>query len=135
MKINYIIFLLGSFLIIFGSNFFLSKTEGENIKQNNLSEESSEFSVSEDTYEISDNKIEQFEPQNKSDLIKFSNNLIEGEVSLIGGSINNTKLKKYFAKPDSKQMIKILNDREYFSQLIIKAKDLTIDTNLSLIHI
>mgnify|MGYP003323847556 FL=1 len=130
MKINYIIFLLGSFLIIFGSNFFLSKTEGENIKQNNLSEESSEFSVSEDTYEISDNKIEQFEPQNKSDLIKFSNNLIEGEVSLIGGSINNTKLKKYFAKPDSKQMIKILNDREYFSQLIIKAKDLTIDTNI-----
>ena len=27
-------------------------------------------------------------------------------------------------------MINILNDREYFSQLIIKAKDLNIDTNI-----
>ena len=35
-----------------------------------------------------------------------------------------SELKKYFAKPDSNQMINILNDREYFSQLIIKAKDL-----------
>ena len=130
MKINYIIFLLGSFLIIFGSNFFLSNTEAEKVKQNNLSQESSEFNLSEDTYEISDNKIEQFEAKNKSDYIKFSNNLIEGEVSLIGGSINNTKLKKYFVKPDSNQMINILNDREYFSQLIIKAKDLNIDTNI-----
>ena len=57
MKINYIIFLLGSFLIIFGSNFFLSNTEAEKVKQNNLSQESSEFNLSEDTYEISDNKI------------------------------------------------------------------------------
>ena len=83
MKINYIIFLLGSFLIIFGSNFFFSNTEAEKVKQNNLSQESSEFNLSEDTYEISDNKIEQFEAKNKSDQIKFSNNLIEGEVSLI----------------------------------------------------
>ena len=67
MKINYIIFLLGSFLIIFGSNFFFSNTEAEKVKQNNSSQESSEFNLSEDTYEISDNKIEQFEAKNKSE--------------------------------------------------------------------
>ena len=52
-------------------------------------------------------RLEQLEAKKQTELHKkFSNNLIEGEVSLIGGSINNTKLKKYFAKPDSNQMIK-----------------------------
>jgi len=105
LKLNYIIFLLGSFLIIFGSNFFLSKNEALNTKESAEEKSTSEFSVPEQGYEISEENVEEMQAVDRSKLLKFSNNLLEGEISLIGASINNVRLRNFFVNPGSTQTV------------------------------
>ena len=130
MKLNYIIFLLGSFLIIFGSNFFLSKNEALNTKESAEEKSTSEFSVPEQGYEISEENVEEMQAVDRSKLLKFSNNLLEGEISLIGASINNVRLRNFFVNPGSTKTVELFGGSEFFSKLIFKAKDFEINTSL-----
>tara|TARA_B100000131_G_scaffold85553_1_gene82503 strand:+ start:5014 stop:6609 length:1596 start_codon:yes stop_codon:yes gene_type:complete len=130
LKLNYIIFLLGSFLIIFGSNFFLSKNEALNTKESAEEKSTSEFSVPEQGYEISEENVEEMQAVDRSKLLKFSNNLLEGEISLIGASINNVRLRNFFVNPGSTKTVELFGGSEFFSKLIFKAKDFEINTSL-----
>ena len=130
MKLNYIIFLLGSFLIIFGSNFFFGSPEKEKVKISENQEFQDEFTVKKESFIVSDEKIINEEVKNKNNFLKIENNLFKGEISLVGGYISNLELKNFYVKPSSNIKSNVFSDREYLSKIIFKAKDFEINTNL-----
>ena len=119
---------LGSFLIIFGSNFFFGSPEKEKEKISENQEFQDEFTVKKESFIVSDEKIINEEIKNKNNFLKIENNLFKGEISLVGGYISNLELKNFYVKPSSNIKSNVFSDREYLSKIIFKAKDFEINT-------
>ena len=131
MKKNYLIFLLASMVIIFGSNFFIDKEPvEEQVAQNLPSSEQSEFQVSENTYVVSE-ELSEATDEFLGESIKFSTPMFDGRISKIGGHIFDVRLKKYSDKPGDNNPTRIMERGEFISNTIIKAKDLNIPKKIS----
>jgi YidC/Oxa1 family membrane protein insertase len=123
VKKNYLIFLLASMVIIFGSNFFTSTDEvpAGNINETVSSNKESEYQVSDNPIEVSEDMPELSGTfQNES--VKFSTPMFDGKISKVGGFIYDVRLKKYFAAPDSYEFTKIMQAGEFMSKTIVQAK-------------
>ena len=130
MKMNYVIFLIASMVIIFASNFFgpTEQTPVPDIKVKQKAE--SEFSISKEPYEVEENLLE--ERQFSSDkYVSFSTPLISGKISQTGGYITELKLRKYYKTPESFEPIEIMDKSEFFSKTIVKAKDINIPKDIT----
>ena len=131
MKKNYLIFLLASMVIIFGSNFFIAQdTIEERPVSTSSSNEKSEFQVSENSYVVSDELADAPE-EFVNEGIKFSTPLFDGRISKLGGHIFDVRLKKYSDKPQGGEPTKIMEKGEYISNTIIKAKDINIPKKIN----
>lgn len=132
MKKNYLLFLLGSLIIIFGSNIFIApdSNEEKRIDQSTKIESSQEFEVSDNPVTVSD-EISDVNDVFQTPSINFSTPMFDGKISKFGGYIFDVKLNKYFEQPTSKEPIKIMNPGEFFSNTIIKAKDFNIPKDIN----
>jgi YidC/Oxa1 family membrane protein insertase len=129
LKLNYVIFLLGSFLIIFASNFFITSDDKEVLKKKDSESVAVQFAETEE-YTVSDETIFSEPVLDKSNILKFSNNNFSGEISLLGGKLINIKLNNYFKNPESDEKVQLLNRSEYLSKLILKAKNVELPNDL-----
>ena len=129
MKLNYVIFLLGSFLIIFASNFFITSDDKEVLKKKDSESVAVQFAETEE-YTVSDETIFSEPVLDKSNILKFSNNNFSGEISLLGGKLINIKLNNYFKNPESDEKVQLLDRSEYLSKLILKAKNVELPNDL-----
>ncbi|MBT3475808.1 membrane protein insertase YidC [bacterium] len=132
MKKNYLIFLLASMVIIFGSNFFVEDDvpQEKSLNTNNSVKSNSEYQVSENPLVVTEDIPEISETfQNES--IRFSTPLFDGKISKVGGYIFDVKLKRYSDAPDSNNPTKIMESGEFISNTIIKAKDIGIPKEIN----
>jgi len=129
LKLNYVIFLLGSFLIIFASNFFITSDDKEVLKEKDSESAAVQFTETEE-YTVSDETIFSEPVLDKSKILKFSNNNFSGEISLLGGKLINVKLNNYFKNPESDEKVQLLDRSEYLSKLILKAKNVELPNDL-----
>ena len=106
MKLNYVIFLLGSFLIIFASNFFITSDDKEVLKEKDSESAAVQFTETEE-YTVSYETIFSEPVLDKSKILKFSNNNFSGEISLLGGKLINVKLNNYFKNPESDEKVQL----------------------------
>ena len=132
MKKNYLIFLLASMVIIFGSNFFVEEdvSQEKSSTNNNSIESNSEYQVSEDTLVVIED-IPEISDAFQSESIKFSTPMFDGKISKVGGYIFDVKLKKYSDSPNSNNPTRIMETGEFISNTIIKAKDLGIPKEIN----
>ena len=130
MKMNYVIFLIASMVIIFASNFF-GPTEQPPISDIKVKQKAeSEFSISKEPYEVEENLLE--ERQFSTDkYVSFSTPLISGKISQTGGYITELKLRKHYKAPESFEPIEIMDKNEFFSKTIVKAKDINIPKDIT----
>ncbi len=131
MKKNYLLFLLGSIIIIFSSNLFIAQDTPKDdrvVKKDEAA--TSEFQVSDNPVIVSDDISDEntaFQTQS----ISFSTPMFDGKISKIGGYIFDVRLKKYFETPKNNEFIKIMNPGEFLSNTIIKVKDKNIPKDIS----
>ena len=132
MKKNYLIFLLASMVIIFGSNFFVEQdvSQEKSSTNNNSIESNSEYQVSEDTLVVIED-IPEISDAFQNESIKFSTPMFDGKISKVGGYIFDVKLKKYSDSPNSNNPTRIMETGEFISNTIIKAKDLGIPKEIN----
>ena len=132
MKKNYLIFLLASMVIIFGSNFFVEEdvSQEKSSTNNNSIESNSEYQVSEDTLVVIED-IPEISDAFQNESIKFSTPMFDGKISKVGGYIFDVKLKKYSDSPNSNNPTRIMQTGEFISNTIIKAKDLGIPKKIN----
>ena len=132
MKKNYLIFLLASMVIIFGSNFFVEEdiSQEKSLTNNNSIESNSEYQVSEDTLVVIED-IPEISDAFQNESIKFSTPMFDGKISKVGGYIFDVKLKKYSDSPNSNNPTRIMETGEFISNTIIKAKDLGIPKEIN----
>jgi YidC/Oxa1 family membrane protein insertase len=132
MKKNYLIFLLASMVIIFGSNFFVEEdvSQEKSSTNNNSIESNSEYQVSEDTLVVIED-IPEISDAFQSESIKFSTPMFDGKISKVGGYIFDVKLKQYSDSPNSINPTRIMETGEFISNTIIKAKDLGIPKEIN----
>ena len=132
MKKNYLIFLLASMVIIFGSNFFVEEdvSQEKSSTNNNSIESNSEYQVSEDTLVVIED-IPEISDAFQNESIKFSTPMFDGKISKVGGYIFDVKLKKYSDSPNSNNPTRIMETGEFISNTIIKAKDLGIPKKIN----
>ena len=132
MKKNYLIFLLASMVIIFGSNFFVEEdvSQEKSSTNNNSIESNSEYQVSEDTLVVIED-IPEISDAFQNESIKFSTPMFDGKISKVGGYIFDVKLKKYSDSPNSNNPTRIMETGEFISNTIIKAKDLGIPKEIN----
>ena len=132
MKKNYLIFLLASMVIIFGSNFFVEQdvSQEKSSTNNNSIESNSEYQVSEDTLVVIED-IPEISDAFQNESIKFSTPMFDGKISKVGGYIFDVKLKKYSDSPNSNNPTRIMQTGEFISNTIIKAKDLGIPKKIN----
>ena len=132
MKKNYLIFLLASMVIIFGSNFFVEQdvSQEKSSTNNNSIESNSEYQVSEDTLVVTED-IPEISDAFQNESIKFSTPMFDGKISKVGGYIFDVKLKKYSDSPNSNNPTRIMETGEFISNTIIKAKDLGIPKEIN----
>ena len=132
MKKNYLIFLLASMVIIFGSNFFVEQdvSQEKSSTNNNSIESNSEYQVSEDTLVVIED-IPEISDAFQSESIKFSTPMFDGKISKVGGYIFDVKLKQYSDSPNSINPTRIMETGEFISNTIIKAKDLGIPKEIN----
>ena len=93
MKKNYLLFLLGSLIIIFGSNIFIApdSNEEKRIDQSTKIESSQEFEVSDNPVTVSD-EISDVNDVFQTPSINFSTPMFDGKISKFGGYIFDVKL-------------------------------------------
>lgn len=132
MKKNYLIFLLASMVIIFGSNFFVEQdvSQEKSSTNNNSIESNSEYQVSEDALVVIED-IPEISDAFQNESIKFSTPMFDGKISKVGGYIFDVKLKKYSDSPNSNNPTRIMETGEFISNTIIKAKDLGIPKEIN----
>lgn len=132
MKKNYLIFLLASMVIIFGSNFFVEEdvSQEKSSTNNNSIESNSEYQVSEDTLVVTED-IPEISDAFQNESIKFSTPMFDGKISKVGGYIFDVKLKQYSDSPNSNNPTRIMETGEFISNTIIKAKDLGIPKEIN----
>ena len=132
MKKNYLIFLLASMVIIFGSNFFVEEdvSQEQSSTNNNSIESNSEYQVSEDTLVVIED-IPEISDAFQNESIKFSTPMFDGKISKVGGYIFDVKLKQYSDSPNSNNPTRIMETGEFISNTIIKAKDLGIPKEIN----
>ncbi|MDG2006537.1 MAG: membrane protein insertase YidC [Thermodesulfobacteriota bacteirum] len=132
MKKNYLIFLLASMVIIFGSNFFVEEdvSQEQSSTNNNSIESNSEYQVSEDTLVVTED-IPEISDAFQNESIKFSTPMFDGKISKVGGYIFDVKLKQYSDSPNSNNPTRIMETGEFISNTIIKAKDLSIPKEIN----
>lgn len=132
MKKNYLIFLLASMVIIFGSNFFVEEdiSQEKSLTNNNSIESNSEYQVSEDALVVIED-IPEISDAFQNESIKFSTPMFDGKISKVGGYIFDVKLKKYSDSPNSNNPTRIMETGEFISNTIIKAKDLGIPKEIN----
>ena len=132
MKKNYLIFLLASMVIIFGSNFFVEQdvSQEKSSTNNNSIESNSEYQVSEDALVVIED-IPEISDAFQNESIKFSTPMFDGKISKVGGYIFDVKLKKYSDSPNSNNPTRIMETGEFISNTIIKAKDLGIPKKIN----
>ena len=132
MKKNYLIFLLASMVIIFGSNFFVEQdvSQEKSSTNNNSIESNSEYQVSEDTLVVTED-IPEISDAFQNESIKFSTPMFDGKISKVGGYIFDVKLKQYSDSPNSNNPTRIMETGEFISNTIIKAKDLGIPKEIN----
>ena len=132
MKKNYLIFLLASMVIIFGSNFFVEQdvSQEKSSTNNNSIESNSEYQVSEDALVVIED-IPEISDAFQNESIKFSTPMFDGKISKVGGYIFDVKLKKYSDSPNSNNPTRIMQTGEFISNTIIKAKDLGIPKKIN----
>ena len=132
MKKNYLIFLLASMVIIFGSNFFVEEdvSQEKSSTNNNSIESNSEYQVSEDALVVIED-IPEISDAFQNESIKFSTPMFDGKISKVGGYIFDVKLKKYSDSPNSNNPTRIMETGEFISNTIIKAKDLGIPKEIN----
>ncbi len=132
MKKNYLIFLLASMVIIFGSNFFVEEdvSQEKSSTNNNSIESNSEYQVSEDTLVVIED-IPEISDAFQNESIKFSTPMFDGKISKVGGYIFDVKLKEYSDSPNSNNPTRIMETGEFISNTIIKAKDLGIPKEIN----
>lgn len=132
MKKNYLIFLLASMVIIFGSNFFVEQdvSQEKSSTNNNSIESNSEYQVSEDALVVIED-IPEISDAFQNESIKFSTPMFDGKISKVGGYIFDVKLKKYSDSPNSNNPTRIMQTGEFISNTIIKAKDLGIPKEIN----
>ena len=132
MKKNYLIFLLASMVIIFGSNFFVEEdvSQEKSSTNNNSIESNSEYQVSEDTLVVIED-IPEISDAFQNESIKFSTPMFDGKISKVGGYIFDVRLKEYSDSPNSNNPTRIMQTGEFISNTIIKAKDLGIPKKIN----
>ena len=132
MKKNYLIFLLASMVIIFGSNFFVEEdvSQEKSSTNNNSIESNSEYQVSEDTLVVTED-IPEISDAFQNESIKFSTPMFDGKISKVGGYIFDVRLKEYSDSPNSNNPTRIMQTGEFISNTIIKAKDLGIPKKIN----
>ena len=132
MKKNYLIFLLASMVIIFGSNFFVEQdvSQEKSSTNNNSIESNSEYQVSEDTLVVIED-IPEISDAFQNESIKFSTPMFDGKISKVGGYIFDVELKQYSDSPNSNNSTRIMETGEFISNTIIKAKDLDIPKEIN----
>ena len=132
MKKNYLIFLLASMVIIFGSNFFVEEdvSQEKSSTNNNSIESNSEYQVSEDTLVVIED-IPEISDAFQNESIKFSTPMFDGKISKVGGYIFDVRLKEYSDSPNSNNPTRIMQTGEFISNTIIKAKDLGIPKEIN----
>ena len=132
MKKNYLIFLLASMVIIFGSNFFVEQdvSQEKSSTNNNSIESNSEYQVSEDALVVIED-IPEISDAFQNESIKFSTPMFDGKISKVGGYIFDVKLKEYSDSPNSNNPTRIMQTGEFISNTIIKAKDLGIPKEIN----
>ena len=132
MKKNYLIFLLASMVIIFGSNFFVEQdvSQEKSSTNNNSIESNSEYQVSEDALVVIED-IPEISDAFQNESIKFSTPMFDGKISKVGGYIFDVKLKQYSDSPNSNNPTRIMETGEFISNTIIKAKDLGIPKEIN----
>ena len=132
MKKNYLIFLLASMVIIFGSNIFVEEdvSQEKSSTNNNSIESNSEYQVSEDTLVVIED-IPEISDAFQNESIKFSTPMFDGKISKVGGYIFDVRLKEYSDSPNSNNPTRIMQTGEFISNTIIKAKDLGIPKKIN----
>ena len=140
MNRNYVTFLIGAFLVIVVSQFFIVPPEDDKLSSQTKDDRAitqekvdEEFSVEEESYALPEENILDEERLSYERYVSFSTPLYEGKISTIGGKILDVNLKTYFEDPESNFFVKLLQKREFLSNTIIKAKDVEIPKDIKFV--